>query len=137
MRSFRLSLGVVISALLIMASDARAVDVRFLFDDPDGTGLFDPVLGPARQQAIQAAADVWGKLIRPSYLGEEILVRAKFDSLSAGTLASAKPSHLYSDFGSSSPQYLIETNYPKALANHLAGRDLAPQRHDIEINLSM
>lgn len=119
--------------------DARAVDFVVDFDDPVGTGFFDPVTGPARRQAMQAAVDVWGKLIRPSYIGEEILVSAKFDSFPVGstTLAAAKPSYLYSDFGSSNPQYLIETNYPKALANHMAGRDLAPERNDIEIRFNM
>ena len=83
---------------------------------------------------MEAAGDIWGRLIRPSYFGEEIVVHALFDPLD-GDLAKAKPHYFYSDFGSSNSQYQSDTNYPKALANHLAGRDLAPQRHEIEVTV--
>ncbi len=132
------------SAMVLLATPVRAVDFVFQYDDPAGFGFFDPTIlpmdtvsvGERRRAALEFAGDIWGRLIRPSYFGEEIVVRAKFDPLAAGTLASAKPHYFYSDFGSSSPQYQAETNYPKALANHLAGRDLAPQRHDIEITVN-
>ena len=131
-------------AATLLVGRTRAVDIVFQYDDPAGFGFYDgtipsigsPSLGEQRRAAMEAAGDIWGRLIRPSYFGEEIAVRAKFDPLGGSTLASAKPHYFYSDFGSSSPQYQSDTNYPKALANHLAGRDLAPQRHEIDITVN-
>jgi hypothetical protein len=129
---------------ILLRDKAHAVDFVFHYDDPAGFGFFDPTirigdiisLGERRRAAMEAAGAIWGRLIRPSYFGEEIVVHAKFDDLGAGKLASADPNFYYSDFGSSNPQYQGETNYPKALANHLAGRDLAPQRHEIDITIN-
>lgn len=124
---------------VILATPARAIDFFFLYDDAPGTGFLDPVLGQQRRDALQAAGDVWGRLIRPAYEGEEITVRSKFDSYDPGstTLASAAPHFYYSDFDSSSLQYVSDTNYPKALANHLNLGDLAPVRHEIEITFNV
>jgi autotransporter-associated beta strand protein len=131
-------------SVILLAGRAHAVDFVFQYDDPAGFGFYDPTILPAdtisvgerRRAALEAAGAIWGRLIRPAYFGEQITVRAKFDERDPSDLATAKPHFFYSDFGSSSPQYQGDTNYPKALANHLAGRDLAPQRPDIEITVN-
>jgi hypothetical protein len=83
-------------AAALLVGKAKAVDFVFHYDDPAGFGFFDPTiragdtitLGERRRAAMQAAGDIWGKLIRPSYFGEEIVVRAKFDDIGASKLAS-------------------------------------------------
>ncbi len=135
------------AATLIAAlslSRARAVDFTFDYSTEEpNEGFNDPVLGPQRKQALEFAANIWGRLIRPAYpgengTGEEITIRATFDSYDPGssTLASAKPHYYYSDFASSSPAYVPNVNFPKALANHLHLGDLAPSRPDIEISVN-
>src|SRR5688572_26872934 len=107
-------------AITLLVGHARGVDFVFQYDDPAGFGFFDPTirpgdtisLGERRRAAMEAAGDIWGKLIRPAYFGEEIVVRAKFDDLGASKLASADPHYYYSDFGSTNPLYQGDTNYP-------------------------
>jgi autotransporter-associated beta strand protein len=125
--------------VVLAASSARAVDFTFDYSEeaPD-TGFNDPTFGEERREALEYAADIWGRLMRPAYPGEEVTVRAKFDAYEPGStdLASAKPHYFYSDFGSSSPAYVPNVNYPKALANHLHLDDLAPVRPEIELRVN-
>jgi len=139
MNALRHWLPVLVGAYLsTFAASARAIEFEFIFDDDPGSGFFDPVQGEQFREAAVYAGEIWGKTLRSRVPGETITVRAKFGDYPAGstTLASAAPHHHYSDFGSSVPQYREETNYPKSLANHLAGVDLSPTRHEIDITFN-
>jgi autotransporter-associated beta strand protein len=127
-----------LSAALLLSPRTRAVDFSILFTDAPNTGFFDPVLGQERRDALYYAADIWGRLIRSAYEDETIHVHAQYDSYPPGsnTLASASPNFFYSDFDSSNPAYADDTNYPKALANHLNGGDLNAARHEINISVN-
>lgn len=116
---------------------APAVPIQFIYGDADGTGFLDPLLGAERQRALSDAAAVWGRLILSSYADEVITVRASFADYAAGstTLASAKPNYFYSEFTSQGAGKFGDTNYPKALANHMAHSNLST-RHDITINVN-
>lgn len=115
---------------------APAVNFQFIYDDANGTGFLDLALGTQRQQALAEAAAVWGRLIMSSHADEVIIVRASFKDYAAGsgTLASAKPNFYYSEFSSFGPKF-GDTNYPKALADHLNRGDLS-NRHDITIEVN-
>ncbi|WP_394750499.1 Ig-like domain-containing protein [Spongiimicrobium salis] len=78
------------------------------------------------QAAFQFAIDIWAQEIVSS---EPIRISADFQNLGAGVLASAGPTTLISNFQGAPEQ---NTFYPIALANSLAGTDLAP---DLEFDL--
>ncbi len=80
----------------------------------------------AVQEAFQFALDIWSEEIVSS---EPIRIFADFADLGAGVLASAGPTTLISNFPGA-PQ--ADVFYPIALANSLAGEDLAP---DLEFDL--
>jgi autotransporter-associated beta strand protein len=119
-----------------MAS-TQALNFQFVYDDAAGTGFFDQVLGAQRRQSLSAAADVWGRLILSSYADEIVTVHASFVDYAAGSpvLAAASPVYYYSEFSSTSAPKFADTNYPKALANHLAGGNLST-RADITIKVN-
>lgn len=85
---------------------------------------------PAAQAAFQYAVDLWSGQISSSV---PIQVRAVWTPLPFGVLGSAGPASFFSGF-SSAP--VANTWYPAALANKLAGRDLAPSSQDINANFS-
>jgi hypothetical protein len=99
--------------------------------DPDSTngGNSGATLGAQRLNAFQFAADLWGGLVTSSVT---IRVGANFDPLpctsTSATLGQAGPSTVHRDFAGA-PR--ANTWYPQALANSLAGTDLAPIRDDI------
>ncbi|MCI0332194.1 MAG: autotransporter-associated beta strand repeat-containing protein [Planctomycetes bacterium] len=136
--SRRTAIVISLAALLFLSPAACAVEFFFIYDDAAGTGFLDPVLGQQRRDALAFGADIWGRLIRSAYEGETIHVHAKYESYPPGsnTLAQAGPNFYYSDFGSSNPAYVIDTNYPKALANHLNGGDLNAARHEINLQVN-
>jgi autotransporter-associated beta strand protein len=127
-------------AVVLLAGTAHAVIFRFDYSgDSPGEGFNDPVLGESRRAALQFAGDIWGDLIRPTFLNETILVRAVYDpvaDLTRDVYASASPNGFIANFGSSSPQYLIDTNFPTPLANHLYGDDSLPNVTDINISFN-
>ncbi|MEK6155319.1 choice-of-anchor D domain-containing protein [Flavobacteriaceae bacterium 3-367] len=80
----------------------------------------------AVEEAFQFALDIWSQEIVSSV---PIRIFADFADLGAGVLASAGPTTLISNF-TGAPQ--ADVFYPVALANSLAGEDLAP---DLEFDL--
>ncbi|WP_044034192.1 Calx-beta domain-containing protein, partial [Microcystis aeruginosa] len=80
---------------------------------------------PAAQTAFQFAVDIWESLLDSSV---PINVNASFANLGSGILGQAGPEAYARDF-SGLPQ--TNTWYPIALANSLAGQDLAPTASDI------
>jgi autotransporter-associated beta strand protein len=117
-------------------TSAPAIDFQFIYGDAEGTGFLDPVLGAQRQQRLADAAAVWGRLIMSSHGGETVVVQASFADYAPGStiLASASPNFFYSGFASRGPKF-GDTNYPKALADHLNGGDLST-RHDITMKVN-
>jgi autotransporter-associated beta strand protein len=127
-----------VAAAVLWTSHVHAIDFLFIYDDPAGQGFLDPTQGAIRRAALEEAGEIWARLIPSAYEGETVEVRARFGAYPAGsnTWASASPNYFYSDFDSSNPAYQEDVNYPKALANHLALRDLAPQRHEITMTVN-
>jgi hypothetical protein len=128
--------ALVIAACLGAATVAPAATITIVNADGAGEGFNDPTpaspvggntgttVGQQRLVAFQFAADVWGALL-PSTV--EIKITASFDPLTcsatSGVLGSAGARQVFSDFAGA-PQ--ADTWYSVALANKLAGVDLAP-----------
>ncbi|MGB5237986.1 MAG: choice-of-anchor D domain-containing protein, partial [Flavobacteriaceae bacterium] len=92
-----------------------------------GPGAAD---NPDVQAAFQAALDIWSEEIVSSV---PIRIFADFANLGPGVLASAGPTLLLSNFPGAP---LTDVFYPVALANSLAGEDLAPQEEfDLVVNI--
>ncbi|HNP71556.1 MAG TPA: hypothetical protein PLO33_04440 [Kouleothrix sp.] len=85
---------------------------------------------PAAQAAFQYAVDIWSGRISSSV---PIEVRAVWKPLDTGVLGSAGPATFFSGFPNAPA---ANTWYPVALANKLAGEDLAPGKEDIDANFS-
>ena len=92
-----------------------------------GPGAAD---NPDVQAAFQAALDIWSEEIVSSV---PIRIFADFANLGSGVLASAGPTLLVSNF-TGAP--VNDVFYPIALANSLAGEDLAPdEEFDLVVNI--
>jgi hypothetical protein len=121
---------------------ANAAMISLLNRDGPGEGFNDPTpvtpvggnsgttLGAQRLIAFQYAVDKWAAQLDSSV---PIRISATFDPLDCNaslvTLGSAGPVSVFRDFdGAPQPG----TFYPSALADRLAGMDLAPEEDDIE-----
>ncbi|MCS7079570.1 MAG: hypothetical protein NZ585_05905 [Chloracidobacterium sp.] len=113
-------------------------------NDP-GVGFNDPTpatpvggnpgttLGQQRLNVFQRAAEIWGATLRSSV---PIIVNGRFTSLPSGVLGSAGTTSIFRSFPNAP---FGDTWYHYALANALAGWDLAPQeplRAQINTNFS-
>lgn len=128
--------------VLLLAAPGEAATMRLVSRDGPGEGLNDPMpvapvggnlgltLGEQRRLALEYAMQRWAEQLVSSV---EIRVAVAFDplpcSLSSVTLGAASPVSLFADF-SGAP--LAATFYPSALADQLAGFDLAPEEDDID-----
>jgi len=130
------------SALALAPGAVRAdVVVQIINDDLPGEGCNDPApwtptggnpattLGQARLNAFQYAANVWG-----GRLASDVVVRvlAQMNPLtctpSYAVLGAAGPKTVHRNFAGAPRS---NTWYPQALANALAGTDIAPTESDI------
>jgi hypothetical protein len=125
---------------------ARAAVFEIQIADVAGEGYFDPTprdpvggnvgttLGEQRLMATQAAANVWGAFIHSDI---PIVISAQFNPLPCEPLAAqlgiAGPRSLFRDF---TGVPLTGTWYPSALADAVAGRNLAPGMPDINATFS-
>jgi len=112
-----------------------SANVQLGFNDGPASGFNDPTLGPQRRNAIEAAAQIWSQRLGSSVT---IHVEVRFSALpcstSGGTLAQAGPDFIAADFAGAP---LSGTWYPAALAEALAGRELAaPDGVDSELSLT-
>lgn len=135
------------AALLVAASApfaARcdAASVLVIARDGAGEGFNDPTpvtpvggnrgttLGAQRFIAFEYAAELWAATVRSPV---QIRISATFDPLSCSagstTLGVAGPVSVFRDFAGA-PR--ANTFYPSALADSLAGMDLAPDEDDID-----
>jgi hypothetical protein len=130
------------TALLALAGGgARAATLVIDDADPAGQGLNDPTpfspvggnnattLGAARLAVFQQAAAIWGAQLQstvPIHVSTQ-MVPLTCNATSA-VLASTGAESVHRDFPSAP---LAGTWYPQALANALAGTDLAPTTPDI------
>jgi len=87
-------------------------------------------LGQQRLFAFQRAAEIWAARLDSNV---PIRIRAQFTALGAGVLGSAGPVSVLRNFPGAP---LANTWYHVALANKLAGVDLAPANDDITANFS-
>jgi hypothetical protein len=127
---------------LAAVSPARAAALRLINRDGPGEGFNDPTpatpvggntgttIGEQRLIAFQRAVDLWAEQLDSPV---EIRISATFDPLDCTsttvTLGMAGPVSVFRDFAGA-PQ--ANTHYPSALADRLAGTDLAPDEDDIE-----
>ena len=125
-----------VAAALLLSSSARATTITIVNKDSAGVGFNDPsprtpvggnngtTLGAQRLNVFKFAADFWAARVNSPV---EIIVFASFKALAcsstSATLGQAGTHYVFSDFaGAPRPA----TWYPSALANKLAGQDLAP-----------
>jgi hypothetical protein len=137
MKRFLLTLLLAAFAVSMLAADAHAAaKITVIFNDAQGEGYFDNTpakrvggnpgrtIGEQRRIAAQFAADVWGAALESDV---EVKIRSSFDPLfctaDSATLASAGAVQIFADFQNAK---FANTWYPVALANKLAGVDLAP-----------
>jgi hypothetical protein len=137
----RRRIGFAWMVVLALATIARAATVIVVNQDGAGEGFNDPTpvaavggnpgttLGAQRLNAFEHAANIWGMALTS---GVVIDVEATMDPLtcsaSSATLGQASPTSVARDF----PGALFSnTWYPLALANKLAGSDIAPASSDI------
>ncbi len=129
-------LAAALAAALLLPAPAPAATIVIYNNDGAGEGFNDPTpvapvggnpgatIGQQRLNAFQHAANIWGALL-PSDV--TIVVRAAFNPLTcnatSGVLGSAGSVQIFSDFAGAP---LPNTWYHVALANRLAGVDLAP-----------
>lgn len=141
-RSARLAIIALLVASALSVHEARAASILVISGDGPGEGFNDPTpaspvggnrgttLGEQRRIAFEYAAELWAaRLASPV----QIRISANFDPLVCGatstTLGVAGPVSVFRDF-TGAP--LPNTFYPSALADQLAGMDLAPEENDID-----
>src|SRR5262245_42725217 len=131
-----------VACALAVAAPAGAVRVVVVNGDGAGEGFNDPTdvtpvggntattLGGQRLQAFRTAATIWGQQLVSDVT---VRVHATMDPLpcdaTTATLGEAATTTVHRDF----PGVLLaKTWYSQALANKLAGQDLAPSQDDID-----
>lgn len=140
-RSRAVAIALVLVAL-VLAGRAGAATVRVIPRDGAGEGFNDPTpvspvggnggttLGEQRRIAFEYAAQLWAAQVVSRV---EVRISADFDptldcTASSTTLGVAGPVSVFRDFAGA-PR--AGTFYPSALADALAGEDLAPEEDDI------
>jgi hypothetical protein len=133
-----------LAATVTTTSLAGAQPAKFeiVIVDGPGEGFNDPTpaapvggntgttRGQQRVKAFEYAASIWSARLRSAV---PIQIRASFDPLGANVLGSAGPRTIESDFPNA-PQPGVW--YAQALANSLAGTDLAPDFEDLSARFS-
>ena len=133
-----------LASLLATASAAVAGPAQFVVNNVNapGIGFNDPTpvapvggntgttRGEQRMIALRHAASIWSARLDSTV---PIVINAQFTALGPNVLGSAGPRYVIRDF-TNAP--LTGTWYHAALANKLAGVDLVPELHDINVNFS-
>jgi len=142
----RLPLALLMLCLASGEASFGAATIEVVVQDGASEGLNDPgswtprdgnpatTLGEARLAAVRFAASLWAAQISSDVA---IRVGVSFDPLGAGespgVLGLGGPEHMFRDFaGAPRP----ETWYPSALADRLAGMDLAPGDVDLYLQFN-
>jgi hypothetical protein len=116
------------SVSALSATPAQAAQIIVQYSDGASEGFNDPTLGVKRRAAFEFAANIWATTLAAG----EIVVDAAMDPLggsgSSAVLGQAGAALVARDFEGAP---LAGTWYPIALANQLAGTDLAPGTADI------
>lgn len=141
------SAALALSAVPGLALPAHAATIVIVNNDGPGEGFNDPTpvapvggnpavtLGGQRLFVFQHAANIWGSILQSAVT---IQVRAQFNPLTcaanSAVLGSAGPTFVARDFPGA--EY-SGTQYHIALANKLAGTDLAPLDPDINATFNL
>lgn len=124
-----LVLALCIVAAPVASRADHTVFIDFNFTDPAGTGFLDPVLGPARQDALFFAAETFGDFFQSGFPGQSTTVNVRFDTLTLdpGLFGESGTSFIPVNVGL---PLLPRIAVPFVLFEHLAGTafDLPPQR---------
>jgi hypothetical protein len=137
-------IGFSVAALLLAGDRAVAGPAQFVIvnNNAPGVGFNDPTpaapiggnngttLGEQRLIALEHAAKIWSARLDSDV---PIVILAQFVPLGAGVLGSAGPRFVFRDFPNAP---LPGTWYHVALANKLAGEDLAEGEPQIAVNFS-
>jgi hypothetical protein len=117
-----------LTAFALSATPAQAAQIVVQYSDGASEGFNDPTLGVHRRAAFEFAASIWASTLAAG----EIVVDAAMDPLggssNSAVLGQAGAALMARDFASAP---LAGTWYPIALANQLAGTDLASEMADI------
>ncbi len=138
-----------LAPLALPATLYAQANIAFNYLDTAGEGFYDPgspdaastaggnggaTLGEQRRIALEYAANIWGRLLNSD---QAIVIGAEFNMLScsrtSATLGVTGAITIHRDFAGAP---VSNTWYPAALANALAGADLAPGRDDIGATFS-
>ncbi|MCB1049693.1 MAG: immunoglobulin domain-containing protein [Acidobacteria bacterium] len=124
-----------------------ATEITILNGDPAGFGLNDPTpvspvagnmgttLGEQRLNVIQRAVEIWtSNLDSPVPIVIEATMQSQTCTQTSATLAAAGANGIFRDFPNAP---LSGTWYHAALANALAGTDLDPGSHDINVFINI
>ena len=147
MAAFRKLRGLAAAAsIALMSARAEAATITIVNVDGAGEGFNDPTpvtpvggnpattLGAQRLYVFQYAANIWGAYL-PSTV--EVRVASQFSpqtcDASSGVLGGASAGSSHRDFANAP---FPNTWYQQALANRLAGFDLAPTTNDIGITFN-
>lgn len=129
-------------SMVAAAASGAASSFVFIDDSAAGSGFSAsapraPVggnpgitLGEQRRRVFERAGEIWGRYL---YSPVPIRVTVDFAPLGASTLAAAGPETYERDFANAP---MGNTFYPVALANSLAGFDLAPTQADVGVTVS-
>jgi hypothetical protein len=82
------------------------------------------------QAAFQAAADIWSDYFQSAV---PIKIQVTWGRQTSGVLGSTRPDYFYKNFAGAPAR---EINYPSALANAIAGKDLDVNRPDIIMTIN-
>lgn len=139
MKTSRLFNALAATGLLAFGASASAAKIEIINIDPPNTGFNDPTpaapvggntgttLGQQRLQAYQRALDLWGSVLKSKVtvfvVGSFGPFEATACNAAGGVLARAGAIQIFANFPNA-PK--ADTWYGVALANSLAGEDLAP-----------
>ena len=118
------------AACVAAAQIAWAVPVHIAYMDQPSEGFKDPTLGAARKTAFEYAVNIWASQLVGTV---PIVIRAEFNWLEGdefgAVLGSCGARTFHANFPNAPMEY---TYYVSALANQLAGIDLAPSTEDLD-----
>jgi len=116
------------SVFAMSATPAQAAQIVVQYSDGASEGFNDPTLGVHRRAAFEFAASIWASTLAAGEIVVDAAMNPLGGSSSSAVLGQAGAALVAKDFASAP---LAGTWYPIALANQLAGTDLASEMADI------
>lgn len=123
---------------LLITCNTFATPVEFVakYTDPQNVGFKSAFFGPAFKKDLETALGFWASRIHRRYVGEKIVVEARFSDLAEGILAEASPTVGKLSTINAGRNIFANTSYPVALFNHLKGSDQNGNESEIKIEFA-